>query len=133
MITCTFNPKTHKVVPIESTSKMDQAGEKVLENAGEREEAVPCWDAMIAAAPEYPADTGWISVDERLPSIGQIVDLCINGIVQNETYSLDEGDTSDYAPSVYFWSRDDIDEGIDIESGQYWKDRPLPPAPEAVC
>jgi hypothetical protein len=67
MITCTFNPATHVIVPIESTTKMDLAGEKVLDREEHRAETSLCWDAMIAAAPEYPADASWISVDERLP------------------------------------------------------------------
>ena len=73
MKTVTFNHATHAIVPIESTTKMDLAGEKVLDREEHRAETSLCWDAMIAAAPEYPADAGWISVDERLPDTSRKV------------------------------------------------------------
>lgn len=135
MKTVTFNPLTHVVVPICSTDEMS-------ESAMESDDNVECFDdvryltspdltysAMVAAAPEYPADAGWISVDERLPNIGQIVDLCINGEVQRETFKFDYLDTFGCSDINFFWSKDEHGNGLIIESGQCWMDRPLPPAP----
>jgi hypothetical protein len=134
MKTCTFNQLEYKVVPINATEEMVVAfAESWYRQLRFIDDHEANWYSdLIAAAPDYPADASWVSVDERLPCIGKVVDLCINGIVQNETYELDCGDTSDYALLDYFWSRDDVDEWINVKPGQYWKDRPLPPAPEDI-
>jgi hypothetical protein len=132
-VTCTFNPLTHKVVQIESTTKMDQAGEKVLENSGEREEAAPCWDAMIAAAPEYPSDAGWISVDERLPDIHTHVTLTNVGKWMNtggdfEVNWYGHGWICEFGHK--FWSVIGESGAMTLDSVTHWM--PLPSVPEGV-
>jgi hypothetical protein len=62
MKTCTFNPMTHKVVPIEITEDMKMASD--INSVYSAEEQ---YKFILDVAPEYPADAGWISVDERLP------------------------------------------------------------------
>lgn len=84
-ITCTFDDTTHKVVPLDATESSIQAGclsQQVwdLETYNEwrnshssgvvnkiRALCAKDYEAMIAAAPPYPADTGWIPCSERLP------------------------------------------------------------------
>lgn len=73
-------------------------------------------------------EQGWRDIEDGLPCIWQTVLLCINGVVQKETFLLDSADTSDYAPSEYFWSRDNLDDCPSIKKGQFW--RPLPAPPE---
>ena len=70
---------------------------------------------------------GWISVDEQLPAIGEKVILFANGVVQQEIYTMDEADISDYY-SERFWMRDELEECPKAESGQYWQRLPKPPA-----
>lgn len=77
-----------------------------------------------AASAGYGA---WVDVNDELPAIGQRVILFSNGVVQNEIFTFDAADTSDYSPPEYFWSRDDLDECPSIENGQKWI--PLPKAP----
>jgi hypothetical protein len=73
MKTCTFNPKTHKVVPIESNDRMDYWGEDALANSITGDEAIYCWDAMISASPEYPADAVKPCIDELIASVKALV------------------------------------------------------------
>ena len=61
----------------------------------------------------------WTSVDDCLPVLGQRVILFANGVIQNESFIMDEADVSDLR-SERFWSRDDLDECPKIESGQFW-------------
>lgn len=68
----------------------------------------------------------WISVDERLPSVGETVILFDNGVVQKTLFTLDAGDVSDFV-TEYFWSFDDDEEGVDINDSQYWMPLPEPP------
>jgi hypothetical protein len=71
--TVTFNPRTHKVVPLYATEEMiDHVYE--CEDELNFDDLDPyyfniAWDRMASAAPECPADSGWISVDERLPVV----------------------------------------------------------------
>lgn len=131
-ITCTFDDTTHKVVPLKPTYEMTVAAWSNDENVdGLLLMSAPVvYIDMTTSAPPYPADAGWISTDDGLPAIGQVVDLCINGTVQNETHILDACYSSDYRLVQYFWSREDDQDGIDIESDQFWKARPLPAAPK---
>jgi hypothetical protein len=70
----------------------------------------------------------WISVTEHLPSIGQRVILFGNGVVQEESYILDAADVSDYH-TEYFWSREDLEEGVPVTDDQQWI--PWPSMPKA--
>lgn len=47
-------------------------------------------------------ERGWHPIEDGLPAIGQTVLLFINRVVQKETFILDSGDTSDYAPPRIF-------------------------------
>ena len=67
---------------------------------------------------------GWISAKDKYPRIGQKCIVCIEGIVQDEIYTLDGGDDC-----PQYWSRDDIDECPFIKESDYWM--PLPDAPNA--
>lgn len=69
----------------------------------------------------------WVDVRDELPAIGQRVILFSNGVVQNEIFTLDAGDVSDYSPPEYFWSRDELEDCPLVEDGQKWM--PLPKAP----
>ena len=70
----------------------------------------------------------WISVEERLPAIGERV-LLFDSVVQHETYWFDAYDSSDYT-TEFFWDSELLEEGVDIEPNQMWQ--PLPPAPEEI-
>ena len=82
---------THKVVPIDPEQKIltamavskaiDDEGEflalmDLIDFSGENKTTtvLKCaYKEAIAAAPEYPADVGWISVDERLPDSKEMI------------------------------------------------------------
>jgi hypothetical protein len=68
----------------------------------------------------------WISVEDRLPSIGEKVILFANGVVQEEIFVMDEADISDYT-TIRFWGRDDLENCPKVESGQRWMPLPEPP------
>lgn len=72
MKTVTFNPLTHKVVPVSSSPEMGRAMGAFIDrprhSSARLEQDCKVIDLAIAAAPAYPANAGWISVDDRLPS-----------------------------------------------------------------
>jgi hypothetical protein len=70
-------------------------------------------------------DMEWISVKDRLPSIGEAV-ILFNGVVQKETYFIEETDFGDYGVEL-FWTRDDLDCDVEIKDDQMWM--PLPESP----
>lgn len=74
-----------------------------------------------------PVSDRWTSAREELPSIGTKVLLFGNGVVQEEVYTMDGVDSYDI---VYFWNRDDLDEGVAVMPDQFWM--PLPAAPKEV-
>lgn len=91
------------------------------------------WQAALASQAQQESVSQWISVEEELPAYGQIVDLSINGVLQNETYEIDATDNDLYL--THFWTRDGLDGGLNIKQGQFWRARlpmpkPLPPEPE---
>lgn len=57
MKTYTINPATHKVVALDSDAEMTTAFARVFNVNRQRESFNPAYRAMIAAAPEYPADS----------------------------------------------------------------------------
>lgn len=69
----------------------------------------------------HDAPSGWTDVMEEPPVLGKPVLLCINGVVQHETFHLCNDDDQ------YWWGRDDCD-SLFIDHGQLWQ--PLPSAPE---
>ena len=81
-------------------------------------------NTVIAASPLDITVRGWISAKDKYPRIGQQCIVCIEGIVQNEIYTLDGGDEC-----PQYWSRDDIDECPFVKDSDYWI--PLPEAPNA--
>lgn len=89
-------------------------------------------NTMLAAADllqSLQAQSQWVSVSFEhweLPAIGQPVLLCIGGVVQNETFTLDQGDDG-FGGGEYFWSRDDLDECPAVAEGQSWMPLPSPP------
>jgi len=68
----------------------------------------------------------WHDADKELPALGEKVILYANGVVQEEIYTMDVADISDY-PTELFWSRDDLEECPKIESGQWWARLPSGP------
>ena len=50
----------------------------------------------------------------NIPKLGQRVILFSNGVIQNDSYTLDRGDDG------YFWSRDDVDECPEVKAGDAW-------------
>ena len=70
MKTVTYNPLTHKIVPIQATEEMSQAYYKGQRNHGFWY-CAPVYASVIAAAPEYQESSQWISVEERLQSQAQ--------------------------------------------------------------
>jgi hypothetical protein len=58
----------------------------------------------------------WVSCLGGMPNLGVKVIIYSNGAVQEETYTLDQGD-SDFGGGEYFWSREDLDEcpAVDFE------------------
>ena len=69
----------------------------------------------------------WISVEDRLPAIGQRVVLFSNGVVQEEIYTFDSRNTSDYTPLEYFWGREDLENCPLINNNDCWMPLPKPP------
>lgn len=67
----------------------------------------------------------WISVKDRLPTLGEKVIICIDGVVQETIFTFDECD--DY----YFWALDDIDDDPDelpkLQLTDMWMPLPEPP------
>ncbi len=129
-VTCTFNPLEFKLVPIELLN----AVEHLLKCKG-RFHTEQNFNALKSAhfdystMPGYPADTGWISVDNRLPEIG----IPVLAMVGKNIYALaridyDEG---------WLWSigSSDLSNAINYEADDDYQPScwmPLPPAPEAV-
>lgn len=74
----------------------------------------------------------WISVKDRLPATGQKVLLFANGVVQEELFQLDTLDVSycSACPAEFCWSREDIDDSVNIESTHKWMPLPSPPGME---
>lgn len=70
----------------------------------------------------------WVGADGELPAIGQKVILFSNGVVQEEIYMLDAHDRSDMYIE-YFWSRDYIEDSIEIKQTDRWAPLPQPPKP----
>jgi hypothetical protein len=56
MKTVTFNPMTHKVISLDADTEMTTAFARVFNVNRQKESFNPAYRAMIAAAPEYPAD-----------------------------------------------------------------------------
>jgi len=50
----------------------------------------------------------------NIPKLGQKVILFSNGVVQDESYTLDRGDDG------YFWGREDLDECPEVKEGDAW-------------
>jgi hypothetical protein len=113
MITCTFNPMTHKVVPIKITEDMKMASD--INSVYSAEEQ---YKFILDVAPEYPADAGWISVDERLPEL--FVDVLLHPRPNEYTVSGWMTTTN------FMWKGFSFDEHEKIT---HWM--PLPPAPES--
>ena len=67
----------------------------------------------------------WISVENGLPAMGEKVILFANGVVQEETYTVDHGDE---VGAKFFWSRDGLDECPPVKDTDKWMSLPNPPA-----
>jgi hypothetical protein len=79
--------------------------------------------ARLARAPSPSGEGLWTSVKDDLPRLGQKIILLSNGVVQEETYSLDRGDEGGD-----FWARDELDKCPPVQPEDYWKPLPKPPA-----
>ena len=78
--------------------------------------------------------TEWVSVDERLPPEGVKIDLCAEGIVQDETFSLEQHDIDtcgdELGRTIYVWYSELAEESFPVTGDHLWRCRPLPPPPE---
>jgi hypothetical protein len=69
MKTVTYNPATHKIVPIKPTENMHCSVALTLIMNGRDVNFPPrVYQALLAAAPEF-SDPAWINVKDRLPSV----------------------------------------------------------------
>ena len=72
MKTVTYNPLTHKIVPIRSNEKWAR---NLNKRNGEPASYLPpevihaLINELLAAAPEYQESSQWVSVEERLPEV----------------------------------------------------------------
>jgi hypothetical protein len=73
--TVTFNPLTHKIVPIEPTDLMINEGEFFASNS------TLCYRDMIAAAPEYQ-DSQWMPIETAPKNKYILVCQSRNGITR---------------------------------------------------
>lgn len=64
--------------------------------------------------------TKFIRCSERLPELGQKVIIYSAGVIQEETYELDQA-VDGFRVGEYFWNRDDLDEcpPVDFEDDQW--------------
>ncbi len=85
MITVTFNPKTHKLVPIEPTDSMILAGDAEMDGISHLGSA---WDLMIAAAPDYPADQ-IVSVNDMVAAPYIVTKKVVTDLAYNLLYGDD--------------------------------------------
>jgi hypothetical protein len=70
---------------------------------------------------------GWVSVKDWLPPLRFKVLLFANGVVQEDTYILDQYDDEDLCTDDLFWDRHDIDEIVYLRDDHYWMPLPSPP------
>lgn len=122
IITCTFDDTTHRVVEIEPTDKQIEAmvdyghkGFRIMYMKG------------IKAAPPYPADdTGWISVDDRLPEIFQMVYAFVPMRASNPFSTA----IMRYSNSYKSEGNKFLFDGVEIDDDVVTHWMPLPPAPK---
>lgn len=128
MKTVTFNPLTHKVVSIEPTAKMMMP--VVYHAVTQGIDWTEGVRLAIASAPEYPADAGWISVDERLPEMFQPVlgsmvptfsDKRLSPVILRYANSYKKK-----GGNCFLLDGEDLADGVVT----HWM--PLPPTPEGV-
>ena len=130
MKTVTFDPATHKVVPIEPTELMVNDGEVFASSAA------LCYRDVITAAPEYQGDV-WIKCSERLPLehasvlVSFLDQYQYPQIANGYYFKLSNGDliwhqNADFCEAQGGWDGAIISpEKLNIT---HWM--PLPPAPE---
>lgn len=127
MKTVTFNPLEFKLVPIELLN----AVEHLLKCKG-RFHTEQNFSALKSAhfdystMPEYPADTGWISVDERLPELHAFVLVAFNHKKCDVDFDvLIASYTNSYKglKKVFVCGGDEMR----INAITYWMPLPLPP------
>ena len=68
----------------------------------------------------------WISVNDRLPKIGQKVMLYSNGVVQEDLFVYD----ADNNERQFFWYNKDLDDYPFLQQDDQWQ--PLPEPPEGL-
>ena len=147
MKTVTFNPETHAVVSLTCDGEMIDAAVAAYQNLRYIGDQI---EAAIAAAPEYPADAGWISVDERLPVVkhgdeeefnvhvriksnGRIIVRSAHFLNDMEMDNVEEDEKRFFSGWHSRAHSDEFDgyyEPLDHLEVISWI--PLPPAPEAV-
>lgn len=84
-----------------------------------------------ADKPAVAVPDGWNVVTNEnwnIPKLGQRVILFSNGVVQNESYTLDQVD-GELGCGYYFWNRDDLDECPEVKAGDMWMPWPESSAP----
>ena len=88
----------------------------------DRQELLLNQDTILALIEHWEREQ-WQRIPDAFPKIGQRVLLCINGVVQHDSYQLDMADNGD-APYYHFWGRDDVDECPYVKEGDLWKPWP---------
>jgi hypothetical protein len=78
----------------------------------------------IDDAPHTTENSAWNLVTHEnwnIPRIGQRVILCIDGVVQHDSFTLDQAD-GELGGGYYFWDRDDMndDECPEVKAGDMW-------------
>ena len=120
-ITCTFDTDTHKVVPIELLKAIDSLMKcKGRYHTEQNFNALKAAFTEYQAEPPYPADEGWISVDDRLPDREGYFDV----FVRSPGESIYNGRQADVLYCDSRWQ-------ATLQYGQHvshWM--PLPPAPK---
>ena len=96
------------------------AGDSVWRIEFTREQLADLGAKLEQAEASTAEPVAWRSVErDGLPAIGTRAIVCIGGVVQNEAFELDQGD-SDFGAGELFWGRDDLDECPEVNGDDLW-------------
>jgi hypothetical protein len=84
---------------------------------------LPLVALYAAPVPAMPIqDDNWVTITSEewnIPNLGQRVIVCIDGVVQNESFTLDMAD-SDMGIGSYYWDHPYLDDCPLVKSGDSW-------------